>query len=251
MDQHNLVQGGIGGASHAAAAVAPAMAPAQDYKVKPLSTAKLSPRRQLKLATTRLAILLATMFTARYFYWRVTHTMNPAAIIFFYSFLVVEVLSFVESLFFYFVTWKPTYYAQPEALLGRTVDVFIPTYNEPVELLRETVVCAVNMRYPHKTYILDDGCRSEVHELAQEFGCGYITRDNNAHAKAGNLNNALHQTSGEFIVTLDADHVASPELIEELIGFFRDPSVAIVQGTQDFYNLDSFQHEINWSARAG
>lgn len=251
MDEQNLISGGIRGASPAAAAAAPAMAPAKDYKVTPISTAKLSPRRQLKLATTRLAILLATVFTARYFYWRLMHTMNPVAVIFFYAFLVVEVLSFVESLFFYFVTWNPTYYAQPRPLLGRTVDVFIPTYNEPVELLRETVLCAVNMRYPHKTYILDDGKRTEVRDLAQEFGCGYITRDNNAHAKAGNLNNALSQTNGEFIVTLDADHVASPELIEELIGFFHDPSVAIVQGTQDFYNLDSFQHEINWSARAG
>src|SRR5256885_3531281 len=46
--------------------------------------------------------------------------------------------------------------------------------------------------------------------------------------------------------SLDADHVASPELIEDTIGFFADDEIAVVQGTQDFYNLDSFQHKVNW-----
>jgi cellulose synthase (UDP-forming) len=251
MDQEKLVTGFVGGRAYAAAAAAPALASIQDEPAEALSIEKLSTRRQFRLAITRLTIVLASVFTARYFYWRVLHTMNPAARVFFYVFLVVEILSFIESAFFYFITWNPTHYARPEPLFGCTVDVFIPTYNEPVELLRETLVCAINMRYPHKTYILDDGRRSEVRELADEFNCGYITRNDRAQAKAGNLNNALQHTSGEFIVTLDADHVASPELIEEMIGFFRDPSVAIVQATQDFYNLDSFQHQVKWTTRAG
>lgn len=225
------------------------LAPDSDPKIRPMK--RLSAHRQLKLAVSRVAIVLATVFTLRYFVWRAAYTMNPAAKVFFYAFLTAEGLSFVESLFFYFIAWRPTRYARPEVLPGRTVDVFIPTYNEPVDLLRETVLCAVNMKYPHKTYILDDGHRDEVRELAAEFDCGYIARTDRAHAKAGNLNNALTQTDGEFIVTLDADHVAAPELIEDTIGFFIDPSVGVVQGTQDFYNLDSFQHRINWEQRAG
>ncbi|MBZ5524582.1 MAG: glycosyltransferase [Acidobacteriia bacterium] len=219
------------------------------YEAKPIEQA--SPSRQLKLAITRVMVVLATIFTARYFWWRFFHTMNPAARIFFYTFLAVEILSFIESALFYYVTWKPTAYARPEPIQGRTVDVLIPTYNEPVELLRETILCAVNMRYPHKTFVLDDGNRPEVRQLAEEFDCGYITREKREHAKAGNLNNGLQQTSGEFLVTLDADHVASPELIEEMIGFFADPKVSIVQGTQDFYNLDSFQHQVDWESRIG
>jgi cellulose synthase (UDP-forming) len=218
-------------------------------EIRPVN--KLSAHHQLKLAISRVAIVLASVFTLRYFFWRALHTMNPAARIFFYAFLTAEGLSFLESLLFYFIAWNPTRYKRPEPLAGRTVDVFIPTYNEPVELLRETVLCAVNMKYPHRTYILDDGQREAVRELAAEFDCGYIARGDRTHAKAGNLNNALSQTDGEFIVTLDADHVAAPDLIETMIGFFVDPSVAVVQGTQDFYNLDSFQHRINWVARAG
>jgi cellulose synthase (UDP-forming) len=218
---------------------------------QPLPVEKLPPSRQSKLAVTRIGVVLATVFTVRYFYWRILYTMNPAAKIFFYAFLAAEMLSFFESLLFYFITWNPTHHALPEPLPGHSVDVFIPTYNEPLELLRATVMCAIHMRYPHKTYILDDGRREEVRRLAQEFACGYFRRADHKDAKSGNLNNALRQTSGEFIVTLDADHVASPELIENTIGFFADPSVGVVQGTQDFYNLDSFQHRVNWRTRAG
>ena len=212
---------------------------------------KLSQDQQFKLAVTRLAMGLATVFTVRYFYWRAFSTVNMAAKVFFYAFLGAEVMSFLESLFFYFIAWNPTRYARPKPIVGKTVDVFIPTYNESVDLLRETVLCAVNVKYPHETYILDDGNREEVRRLAEDFGCGYFARTDRSHAKAGNLNNALSQTTGEFIVTLDADHVATPELIEDTIGFFADPEVAIVQGTQDFYNLDSFQHLVNWKTRAG
>lgn len=221
------------------------------HPVMAVPVEKLSSHGQFKLAIARVAMVLAAVFTLRYFYWRLFHTMNPAAKLFFYAFIIAEGLSFLESALFYFTAWSPTRYSRPAPLRGRTVDVFIPTYNEPVDLLRETVLCAVNMRYPHKTCILDDGQRPEVRSLAEEFDCGYITREDRLHAKAGNLNNALHQTSGEFIVTLDADHIASPELIDECLGFFADPEVAVVQGTQDFYNLDSFQHLVNWRTRAG
>ena len=113
------------------------------------------------------------------------------------------------------------------------------------QLLRETIVCALNVRYPHKTYVLDDGCRGSVEALARELGADYIARKERDHAKAGNLNNALRITQGEFVITLDADHVPSPEFIDELIGFFADDQMAIVQTHQDFYNLDSFQHLLN------
>ncbi len=202
--------------------------------------------RRLQVAITRVLVVLAALVTVRYFYWRALQTMNPAAMWFFYLFLGAEVLNFLEAVLFYFTTWKPARHTVPPPVLNRAVDVFIATYNEPVSILRETVVCAVSMNYPHKTYILDDGNRPEVRELARQFGCGYIGRSERTHAKAGNLNNALKLTEGEFIVTLDADHVPTPELIDQIIGFFADPKVAIVQTSQDFYNMDSFQHVTDW-----
>ncbi len=203
----------------------------------------------VRLALLRIVIVISLFFSVRYFYWRATQTQNYAALWFFYLFLVAEFINFFEVVLFYFIIWKTKHYAEAPPLEGRSVDVFITTYNEPVELLRETVVCAVSMRYPHKTFLLDDGNRPEVAELAKEFDCGYVLRADRSNAKAGNLNNALMLTKGEFIVTLDADHVPVPELIDAMIGFFADPKVAIVQATQDFYNLDSFQHLTDWRTK--
>ncbi|HEV2287832.1 MAG TPA: glycosyltransferase family 2 protein [Candidatus Acidoferrales bacterium] len=199
----------------------------------------------------RVIIVLAVLFTIRYFYWRAMDTMNPAAKWFFYIFLVAEILNFLEAALFYFTTWKPTARTAPPPINGRTVDVLITTYNEPVNLLRETVLCAVSFPYPHKTYILDDGNRAEVEELARELNCSYLSRKDRVGAKAGNLNNGLHSSDGEFIVTLDADHVPMPDLIDRLIGFFDDPSIGVVQTTQDFYNLDSFQHRMQIEKQRG
>ncbi|MBI3662314.1 MAG: glycosyltransferase [Acidobacteria bacterium] len=203
----------------------------------------------VRLALLRVVIIIAIFFSIRYFYWRATETQNYAALWFFYLFLVAEIVNFFEVVLFYFIIWRTRHYAELPPLEGKSVDVFITTFNEPVELLRETVVCAVSIRYPHKTHLLDDGNRPEVRELAREFDCGYIARTERTNAKAGNLNNALKHTDGEFIVTLDADHVPSPELIDSMIGFFASANVAIVQATQDFYNLDSFQHLTDWRTK--
>ncbi len=252
---HSTAPGtGSAGAATAAAPAPvpqPASQPGRDKVGKSEAASKISALRQIKLGIARVTIVLAVIFTARYFFWRVTTTMNPAARWFFYAFIVAEALNFLEALLFYVTTWAPTRYATPSPIPGRTVDVFIATYNEPVELLRETVLCAVSMRYPHKTYVLDDGNRPEVKQLAEEFDCGYLARAERTHAKAGNLNHGLQHTTGEFIVTLDADHVPAPDLIEQVIGFFRDENTAAVQTAQDFYNLDSFQHKMNARTRAG
>jgi len=231
---------------------ADAVTPAQPAKAeapRPTVAASRSLQQQLRLAFSRIAVVLAVVFTVRYFYWRIGHTMNPAAKWFFYLFLAAEGLNFLESALFYFVAWKPTAYASPPPLPGRSVDVLITTYNEPLELLRETLVCAASINYPHRTFVLDDGNRPELAELAEELGCEYLNRLDHTDAKAGNLNHALQHTSGEFILVLDADHVPAPDIVDQLIGFFQDPKIAIVQTAQDFYNLDSFQHLTNWNTK--
>jgi cellulose synthase (UDP-forming) len=199
---------------------------------------------------TRVVIVLALVASVQYFVWRFTATINPAAVWFFFLFLAAELVGFGEVVLFYLTTWRQGTHRPPPPRPGHSVDVFIPTYNEPVSLLRDTVVCAVSMKYPHTTWILDDGNRPEVAQLAQELGCEYLARADRSHAKAGNLNHGLARSRGQFVVTLDADHVPMPDLIEQLLGLFEDPRVAIVQANQDFYNLDSFQHDTDWEDRA-
>jgi cellulose synthase (UDP-forming) len=121
-----------------------------------------------------------------------------------------------------------------------TVDVFVPTYSEPVEMLRRTIIGCQAMDYPRKTiYLLDDQRRPAMRALARELGCEYFDRPDNRHAKAGNLNHALPRTSGEFIVCFDADFVPCQNFIERTIGFFRDQNVAMVQTPQNFFNEDA------------
>src|ERR1019366_3646488 len=174
--------------------------PEGEIRGKSEAMSRLSALRQIKLGVARVTIVLAVIFSMRYFFWRATSTMNPAARWFFYIFIVAEALNFLEALLFYVTVWAPTRHTAPSPIPGRTVDVFIATYNEPVELRRETVLCAASMRYPHKTYVLDDGNRPEVKRLAEEFGCEYLARTERTHAKAGNLNHGMQHSQGEFIV---------------------------------------------------
>ena len=86
--------------------------------------------------------------------------------------------------------------------------------------------------------MLDDTRRPEIKALAAELGCEYITRPDNRHAKAGNLNNAIPQTQGKLLVLFDADFVPTKNFLTRTVGFFQDPNVALVQTPQSFYNPD-------------
>jgi cellulose synthase (UDP-forming) len=120
------------------------------------------------------------------------------------------------------------------------VDVFVPTYSESVDMLRRTLIGCQAMDYPHKTiYLLDDQRRPAMKELAAELGCHYLDRPDNRHAKAGNLNHALARTRGEFILCFDADFVPTTDFLDRTLGFFTDPTVAMVQTPQNFFNDDA------------
>ncbi len=118
----------------------------------------------------------------------------------------------------------------------------MPTYNEGLEILTPTIAAAAALRLPHETWVLDDGARPVVADLAARLGVRYLARADHAHAKAGNINHALGVIDADFIAVLDADHVAAPEFLVRTLGYFADPRVALVQTPQDFYNLASFEH---------
>ncbi|WP_237564938.1 tetratricopeptide repeat-containing glycosyltransferase [Blastopirellula marina] len=147
---------------------------------------------------------------------------------------------------YFFQIWDSSDPDPVPPLKNRTVDVFLPTYNEDVQLLRGSINALNQLDYPHTTYVLDDGRRAEVAELCREMGVEYISRENNMHAKAGNLNNALDRTSGEFVVIFDADHVTRPNFISRTLGYFADEKLAFVQTPHAFYNFDSFQSHIDY-----
>jgi cellulose synthase/poly-beta-1,6-N-acetylglucosamine synthase-like glycosyltransferase len=121
-----------------------------------------------------------------------------------------------------------------------TVDVFVPTYSEPVEMLRRTIIGCQVMDYPRKTiWLLDDQRRPAMRQLAEELGCQYLDRPNNHHAKAGNMNHALEKSDGELLLSFDADFIPTRDFLQRTVGFFRDPELAMVQTPQNFFNDDA------------
>lgn len=199
-----------------------------------------------RLALTRarvLACIVATAIGGGYIIWRLVATLNPAALWFAIPLWAAEVYGLVSSILFYYTAWntRPQHAVRP-APPGITVDVLVPSYNEPLWVVRRTLLGAMRITYPHKTFLLDDGRRPAMRELASELGCGYITRPNNEGAKAGNLNWALAQTSGDLVAIFDADHVPLPTFLDRTVGYFEDPKLAFVQTPQEYYNVESFQH---------
>ena len=199
----------------------------------------------------RTVAVIALVYGIYWVWWRWTYTINtsPSAIVPSILLLIAETWAVIGMGLFIFLTWRLTNHVPPPAPPGKTVDVFITNYDEPLEVLRRTAIGARAIRYPHRTYMLDDGKREDVRAMAAELGIGYIRRVGNANAKAGNLNNAIAQTSGEFILQLDADHVPHPSIVDRMLGYFEDPKVALVQSPQDFYNVDSFTHVVNDEGR--
>jgi cellulose synthase (UDP-forming) len=118
-----------------------------------------------------------------------------------------------------------------------SIDVFITTYGESVDVIRRTAVAAVAMRGEHLTWILDDGRSDDVRALAAEVGARYVRRLSSGGAKAGNVNHALSISNGRFFAIFDADFVPKPDFLIETVPFFSNEQVAFVQTPQTYGNL--------------
>ncbi len=214
------------------------------------------------------AMLLSATASLRYLYWRgaetlfVELTLDGALSL---SLFGAELYGFLILLGGYFQTaivrhrQPPDLPTDPDEL--PSVDIYIPTYNEPIDVLRRTVVGARAVSYPKKTvYILDDTPRDHkdparaaafearregVAALAEEVGCVALRRPDNRGAKAGNINHAMTKTTGELIAIFDADHVPVRTFLQTTVGFFvEDRKVALVQTPHHFYNPDPFERNL-------
>ncbi|MCF4119844.1 glycosyltransferase [Antribacter sp. KLBMP9083] len=191
----------------------------------------------------RVAVVFTVSFGLYYITWRWMDSVNWAAWWIAVPLVLAETYGLIDVSLFGLTMWRARRRGEPPAPIeGASVDVLITTYDEPPGLVRATARAARAIRHPHQTWILDDGDRPEMRAVAEELGVGYLTRgrewaDRPRHAKAGNINNALMQTSGEFLVVLDADMVARPEFLDRTLGWFRDERVAFVQTPQVFSNV--------------
>src|SRR5262249_52759880 len=167
----------------------------------------------------RLLIVALFVFLAvRYYYWRISGVIlygaqDGAHGWFAGPVLGFELLGIAEAIVAVImmsrtVDRKPETDVKAAALAARpdaelpAVDVFIATSNEDLDVLEKTILGAMALDWPAarlKIWVLDDGRRAWLRDFCAAKRVGYLTRPNNAHAKAGNINAALKQTSGEFV----------------------------------------------------
>ena len=189
------------------------------------------------------ALALAAMaWGVVYLTWRIGWTGDGASPVTFTMLLVTELYGLWALGTLTWFSWKRRPVTRPPITSRPTVDVYVCTYDEPEEVVLATLAGCRALRYPHTTYLLDDGRRENMRALAELTGARYLTRPDNAHAKAGNINAALPRTDGELVFMLDADHVPMPDALDALVGYFEDPRIALVQSPHDFSNQDSVQH---------
>jgi cellulose synthase/poly-beta-1,6-N-acetylglucosamine synthase-like glycosyltransferase len=175
-----------------------------------------------------------------------------------WCFYIFEIMAFSEILLLLLqLTWLTN--RTPEAdhyeLLWRSrdpstlpaVDAWVATYDEERPILEKTIIGLKHLDWPAEKlhiFVLDDGRRDWLHDLCDAHGVQYVTRPDNRDRKAGNHNHALTVSMAPFIVSMDADFVPFPNFIYRTIGFFHDPTVAVVQTPQCFYNADPMRKNL-------
>lgn len=184
---------------------------------------------------------LSILLSAFYLIWRLVYTFEGSNPILFWVLWSAEFVGWLSLFLFIRDSWALVPEEQPVAAKGSTT-IFIPTYDEPIDVLEPTIVAALAVKGAKEVWVLDDGKRSWVQTLASEYGVKWITREKHEHAKAGNVNNALALVKTDFILVLDADHIANSLIVEKLKARFTSDDVALVQSPHGFRNLDSAQH---------
>ena len=220
-----------------------------------LLIASLILRRHQSQIITLFLILLSIVNSTRYLWWRLTYTLNwdhDFDLTWGLLLLAAECYTWIILIFAYIQTaWPLKRIPVPlpdDHALWPTVDIYIPTYNEPLKVVKPTIYSALGIDWPAEKlniYLLDDGRREEFRLFAQECGVHYITRPDNRHAKAGNLNHALQETSGEYIAIFDCDHIPARSFLQVTMGWFlKDPKIAVIQTPHHFFSPDPFEKNL-------
>jgi len=210
-----------------------------------------------------LSLMMMSLFcTCRYGYWRLAQTahyfQDPAThwgaldAFFVLSLVLAEAYAFVILFLGYFQTIWPLRRAPVPLPEDEDewphIDVLIPTYNEPLEVVRSTALGALNMDWPAEklhVFLLDDGRRRAFEQFAFEAGMGYRVRPDNAHAKAGNINAALQSMTSPFVAVFDCDHVPTRSFLQMTLGWMlRDRKLAMLQTPHHLYSPDPFERNL-------
>ncbi|MEX2393955.1 MAG: glycosyltransferase, partial [Actinomycetota bacterium] len=198
----------------------------------------------------RALVVVNIVLAAWYFSWllqpsRIGHPVLYALLV------VAELFNLAQAAGFWWTcssarTRRPRGPAMPVA-----VDVLVPTYNEPVDIVEPTLRAAKRIRgHDVSVHLLDDGHRDEMADLAGRVGANYITRSERTGAKAGAINNALARTDAPYVAVFDCDHIPDERFLECTLEGFGDEGVAIVQTPQYYANAHRGVAAASWAQQA-
>jgi len=221
------------------------------------------------------AKILGIVVVLRYLYWRTFSSLvyegffDFIGAVLLYSAEVFAIIIYLMGIFtsLSLLQRKPIDLSAYKEEEYPTVDVLIPTYNEPEKMIQDTILASLDFHYPDnkfKVYLLDDGgtdqkCsdpdpkkakeaqerRKKLQEFCAKVGAVYLTREKNEDAKAGNLNSALKHISGDLILILDTDHIPARQFLQRTVGWFlKDEKMFLVQTPHSFYNADPIERNL-------
>ncbi len=200
---------------------------------------RMTVRRSAYLRSTRVLVLLSTLAVAVYLKWIFVDAV-PDNRVLFVLLVTAELFNLAQAAGFWCTVYRQDWFepSTPDFDASHeTVDIFITVCGEPPEIVEHTIQGAMKIRHPRTiVWVLDDGQSVEIEAVAAFNGARYLTRNDRTGAKAGNINNALRQTRGDYVVIFDADHVPHPDFLEQTMGAFSDQTIGFVQTPQSYAN---------------
>src|SRR3989344_403136 len=135
---------------------------------------------------------------------------------------------------FYIINLVTYYKNKPEIKesTDKKVTIIIPAYNEE-KSIEKTIKSALSLDYPKEKIeiiVVDDGSKDNTYEIAKRFASEHnpkvriFTKKNGGKGTA--LNKGIKESTGEIIVTMDADTAVNADALKKMIGFFSEKDVA-------------------------
>ncbi len=128
------------------------------------------------------------------------------------------------------------------------VSIHVPAYNEPADMLIETLNALAALEYPDfEVIVVDNNTKDDKVWKPVQRHCELLgERFRFFHVaplsgfKAGALNFALQKThaDAQVIAAIDSDYQVEANWLNDLVGAFENPRVAIVQSPQDYRDQD-------------
>ncbi len=124
------------------------------------------------------------------------------------------------------------------------VSVHVPCYNEPPEMVKQTLNALARLDYPDfEVLVIDNNTKDPAVWQPIEAHCALLgPRFRFFHVaplagfKGGALNYALDRTApdAEVIAVIDSDYCVEPDWLKHMVPHFADPKIAVVQSPQDY-----------------